>query len=279
MEKPGKPRTARSKALTQRTSAPVAKQVTRFISATEKIALATFETELGGRQSLVAKLAAAQLDADGQRFLGMMADPENDQLSLAELCVRANVALPTVMGYVKSALQAKSFLLAQLSIAEHNPEVARHVMLDAIPGKRTCPTCQGLGTFGESVGTSNEPPKCLECHGSGEINYLPELGIRKVALTLGGLLSAGGKGAPTVGVAIHNHNTQVASRSGASGALDKVMQLTDHLLYGTGRDRLSTMREDADAEFVEGEVSTLATPATEATEATEAETMDDSDAG
>lgn len=250
------------KALRRRTTAPIQRTEQRHIPDSEKVALATFEVEMGGRQALVTTLLQAALDPNGERFLRMLADPEHDVCSLAEVAVRAGVTLPKIMEWATAAIRAKSHLLAQRHIAEHSPMVAKAVMEDAIPGKRTCPTCQGLTTVVETKtkadgSETQEQKPCFECRGTGEITYHPELGVRKVALTLGGLLGSGaGKPSVVNNVAISNKNLNVANTAGASAAMDKMAQVTDALLYGVGRDRLATMRADADEEFVvEGETA------------------------
>lgn len=226
----------------------------RPVTSAEKIALATYEAELGGRPSLVQKLAHAQLDKNGYRLVQLLADPENDLLSLAEVCQRAAVSVGKVSEWVKAALTAKANLLATLHIAEHTPEVARSVMVDAQSGERTCLTCQGTGSF---PGPSGVQTSCGVCGGRGTTRYEPELGLRKVALALSGLLNPAGSGTK---VSITNNNLAVAGASSASAALDRMTELTDKLLYGSGRDRLAAADDDGDQEFSTSSTAESAPP-------------------
>lgn len=223
----------------------------RIIPDAEKVALATYEAELGGRLSMVAKLAHAQLDADGYRFLQMVADPEHDRLSLAEICQRANTPIRKVTEYVKAAVMAKATLLSTLHIAEHTPSVALGVMQDAISGERTCEVCRGTT---QVPGPDDKSMDCPACQGKGTTHYEPEVALRKMALSLGGLLGPTGNSKGSL-VSITNNNLAVGGVGAASATVDKLTELTDRLLYGTGRDRLSSADADGDEDFVEGDVT------------------------
>ena len=215
----------------------------RPLSDAEKASLATLEVEMGGRMKLVTALSQAALDKDGYRFLQLAADPMHDSCSLAEICQLANVSVVKVMAFVRAAVLARAHLISSLAIAEHLPDVTRHVMLDAIPGERECPRCQGLTTIDGKVTDDQphpDPVTCPDCRGRGARPYSPDLALRKTALTLGEML---GKGGP--GVVVNNNIKQtVGVFGGSTEAFDRLTVLTDTVLYGTGRDRVAA--QDAD---------------------------------
>ena len=237
----------------------------RQVTEAEKVSLATLETELGGRMKLVTSLSQAQLDKDGYRFLQIAADPANDSCSLAEICALANVQVAKVMAYVKAAVLARAHLVSSFTIAEHLPDVTRHVMLDAIPGERACPTCNGTSTVvpaatGEKP--NPEPIACTSCKGTGAVPYVPDLAIRKTALTLGEML--GKPAGPGVSVKVTNTNLN-AQFGSSTEAFDRMTAVTDGLLYGTGRDRVARREETDEAGEVVGAGEVIDATAEEAT--------------
>lgn len=225
----------------------------RQVSGAERVALATYEAELGGRSRLVEKLAHAQLDKAGGRFVQMLADPQHDALSLAEICALTATPIAKVTGWISASLMAKSTLLATMHIAAGLPDVAKGVMDDAIPGIKTCVVCNG--TTKVEGPEPDKPMDCPACQGRGVRYFEADNDVRKMALALGGLLAP--SGSAKGGVSIVNNNLALAAggAAGASAGLDRITELTDRLLYGVGRDRLAGADDAADAEFVEGEVA------------------------
>lgn len=191
-------------------------------------------------------------------MLHLAADPENDKLSLAEICSLGKVPIGKVMNLVKQAALTRAQLLSTLKVAEQLPDVAAAVMRDAIPGERPCQICQGIGTMMPEPTKENpnpSPVQCVACNGKGTQLYSPELGVRKVALQLGGLMERGDHSAK--GITMIQTNLNKASASGEQSHYDKLVAVADTLLYGTGRDRMPTSRLAEDADYLDASGGTF----------------------
>lgn len=215
----------------------------RAVTDAERVALATLEADLGGRAQLVTRLAQAALDKQGHLLVRLLADPAHRDDSLADLAVQARVPLPKVMTWVAAAIEARAQLVSHLHVFDKLPDVTRAVMEDALPGERQCWTCRGLGQVTPDPTDERPNPapgRCSACGGRGVTPYAPDINVRKTALTLGGLLKPGAGRAPFVDKQVNLH---VGGDS--EGALDKLMDLTDRLLYGSGRDRVAVVDVEA----------------------------------
>jgi len=232
---------------------------TRAVTSVEKVALAVIEAELGGRQQLISYLAQANLDDwRTARFFRMLCDPENDALSLAEICGKGGCSIRKVQEAVYEALRARSHLLSEIHIAAGLPSVARTTMEDALPGEKMCTKCNGVGKYtpepaigDDSADPNPEPMTCITCFGKGTVQYEPELGLRKLALGLGGL-GEKSSGAGTK-VQINNINKNALTGGTAAETFEKLTVLTDKLMYGDGRSRLRQAAGDEEA--VDGELA------------------------
>lgn len=224
----------------------------RAVTAADEAAFAALETEVGGRPALVAVLAAADLSAEESLIVGSLADPANDGISLAKVCLGGNVSLGRLMKIFQAAALAKGQAKAIARVAEKLPDVAAGVMEDAVKGARTCGRCQGIGTVeAKQADGTKGMEECSACFGRGMVPYLPPVDIRKMALQVGGLLDKG------TGNKIVIAQQQINTGAADTQQFDKLMGALDAALYGTGRDRLRTGTVvDVPAGGADGEEST-----------------------
>lgn len=217
--------------------------VQRAVTPAEEIAFATIETELGGRQKMVAVLASADLNADEGKILGLLADPGNDALSLAKVCIGGGLKVGRLLKLFQAAALAKGQTAAISRIAAKLPDVAASVMDDAVGGERVCDACHGFGQVKKP--TKDDPGQeveCPECRGRCVVQFHPEAAVREMALRVGGLLEKGG-GAK---VQILNQNAHMNVQQGSpadSASYDQLMTQLDRALYGAGHARSRTGAE------------------------------------
>lgn len=207
------------------------------------------ETELGGRPALAAILAGADLNADEAAVAGLLADPQNDGVSLAKVCLGAGLSMNRLLNLFQAAALAKGRTKAVQRIAEKLPDVAAGVMEDAIAGDKPCQRCKGFCFLPKP--TTEDPAateECPECRGKGTIFYQPDHHIREIALRIGGLLEKGG------------NKVLIAQQFGTSGGastenFDRLMSAMDGALYGEGRARARSQAapptDPVDGEVVE----------------------------
>lgn len=222
--------------------------VQRQVNAADEAAFAALELELGGRPALAAILAGADLNHDEAKVAGLLADPANDKVSLAKVCVGANLSMTRLMKLFQAAALAKGQTKAIVRIAAQLPDVAAGVMEDAIGGDKTCRVCNGFQFVPKP--TKDDPDataECGECRGKGTIYHQPDADIREIALRIGGLLDKGGSGAK---ILIANQNNGGGGGVADSASFDKLMAAIDGTLYGEGRARQRTSGA-VDGEVVE----------------------------
>lgn len=249
--RPSKP-TKRDKRMTRRPPQGAMTDVQRAVTPAEEAAFATIEAEMGGRQKLVGVLASAQLPADLEFALALIADPLHDHESLAKVCALAHVSQAKLMKVFQEAAKSRGQLLAITRIAQKLPDVAVAVMEDAIPGIRICPRCQGACVV---LKPTNDDPtataECPECKGLGDVIFRPDHEVQKTALKIGGLLDVGKGGGMNLNIL--QQNTQ--HNPGDTGNFDTLMAGLDDLIYGKGRARFIHPGDgDETAETINGEV-------------------------
>lgn len=208
---------------------PASKAATTLLVVKDALqAIDHLEKELGGRSGVRAALALAPLTRDVQYFLGLLGDPDNDRLSLLELCRQADLRPGVVLDLVRQGLTAGSGVLAQYYIAKRTPAVVQDVMEKAAPYEDTCPPCQGTGSYTPDPTPDRpnpSPEPCQACRGGGRLAFPADPDARKLALDLAGLLPKGG------GISITNQQVALASGGSAHG-LERFQEAMDAVLFG-----------------------------------------------
>lgn len=193
--------------------------------------LKQLEADFGGRQALVQALTFAKQTKDIRYLLGLIADPQNNSLSLAEVCQLGRVLPGELIGALASGSELRSQLLAKQHIAQQLPTVVKEVMHKAAEYEDDCTECLGTGTIvaEPSVAVPNPSPEpCATCQGGGKLRFPADKECRDLALEMGGLTSKGG------GVSV-NTNVQVAQIGGGSyEGYERMQEAMDQILFGAG---------------------------------------------
>lgn len=197
--------------------------------------LKRLEEDLGGRQRLVGFLALAPLTPDLAYILGMLGDPAHDQKSLAEICATGNILPGQLLAEIEKAALLRGRVISAQAISHRLPAVVADVMMKAAPYEGTCGECLGTGSHTPEPTQAipnPSPGPCETCNGTGKLIYQPKLEHQELALEMGRMLPKGG------GIMIQQNNTSSGGQGGGlgSGALEKLTQLTDKLLYDEAPD-------------------------------------------
>jgi hypothetical protein len=190
-----------------------------------------FESEVGGRAALIEHVSHAQLNEDQELLIGAIADPRNDQSSLARICYSYGIQFADLLTLFRSAGFAKAQLQAMRRVWERLPDVAGDVMERSVPHQILCSSCAGIGrvektkaTGGDGGGIQRVEERCDTCNGMGYITIQPRLETQKVALEIGGLLQPGG--GPGVQV-----NVTQQQAMGVAGRLSSFARESDEVLF------------------------------------------------
>lgn len=194
--------------------------------------LQTLEQDLGGRQALVGMLVLAPLTPDLRYVLGMLGDPQHAKQSLAQICAIGNILPGDLLQHLVSATQLKGKVRAAQVIAQGIAAVTQDVMRRGAPYEDTCNgACRGTGTVTPepTVAEPNpQPAPCETCLGTGKLTYQPSIEHQRLAIDIAQLLPKNG------GVQIYNQQNNLNPGAGAGGAIERLQELTDRILYGTG---------------------------------------------
>lgn len=179
-------------------------------------AINTFETQLGGRESLVEILSQADSTPDIQDLLAWLGNPDFAHESLATICRMANMTAGDVFSAYERALQLRARVLARIPIAEKLPGVVTKAMDNAVEHQIRCETCHGRGKVERKrkMGENEiyEVVDCYPCEGTGKITVEPDLAQQKLALELGEFCEK-------AGLTIQNQNLQDNSKTVNVGSL------------------------------------------------------------
>ena len=194
--------------------------------------LETLERDLGGRQTIVGFLALAPLTPDLAYILGLLGDPAHGRKSLAEICAYGNILPGQLLAEIEKAAHLRGRVLSAQVVSQRLPAVVADVMRKAAPYEGACGECLGTGSITpdptpEVPNPSHGP--CEVCKGTGKLCYEPQLRHQELALEMGRMLPK------SSGLQIIQNNTNTSGGSGGglgSGALERLTQLTDKLLYG-----------------------------------------------
>jgi hypothetical protein len=225
--------------------------------------LRAFESAIGGREVLVAALAHAPKSKDVEYVLGLIGDPTNRFLSLAELCATGGITVGELIEGFKAGELNRAQAEATRAIGQSLAGVVADTMKLAAPYEDDCYGCLGTGTRVPEP-TEEEPNPgpgpCSLCTGTGRLRFEGDLEHKKLALELGKLTSKGS------GVSLQVSQTNNHLHLGAAGgALEKLQEATDRILYGG--DTPSPVAQLEAGEVVEGEVEPGLPPATLDTDA------------
>lgn len=195
--------------------------------------LTTLEAALGGRQVLVGFLALAPLTPDLAFILGLLGDPAHERLTLAEICAKGNILPGQLLLEIEKAAHLRGRVISAQVVSHRLPAVVADVMRKAAPYEGACGECLGTGAITpdptpEVPNPTHHP--CDTCNGTGKLVYEPQLRHQELALEMGRMLPK------SSGLQIIQNNQNMSSGGGGgglgSGALEKLTQLTDKLLYG-----------------------------------------------
>lgn len=188
------------------------------------------EDRLGGRAGLVGMLVLAPLTPDLSFVLGMLGDPLNVRLSLAEICARGNILPGDLLKELGAAALLSGQIAAKQKIGEGIAKVAEDLMRKAVPYEAACGECQGTGTFTPEPTPqipNPSPGPCDVCRGTGKLIYQPSFETQKFVVEMAHLLPKSGG----IQIGVQQNNGQA---SGGGSLSDKLQLLSDDLLY---RDR------------------------------------------
>lgn len=220
-------------------SATALRRATRFDGALThheelQAVCARFEQAVGGRRRLAETLLAHATRDDQQYLVGLLVDPSADPTPLGAVLAQGKVSFAALVTAYRDAKLASATTAALDRVADALPDVAASVMTRALPQKRPCPLCEGIGTHVRepSVADPNPTPKdCVYCDGVGFVYRDTTVAEQKLALDIGRLTP---KAAPTVAISMQQ-TTQTAHLHNIS--YDAFTKATDRLLYGDPRDR------------------------------------------
>jgi hypothetical protein len=205
-------------------------------------ACSTFEETAGGREALVAHLAHARLSAKEELLVGAIADPRNDQHSLARICQLHGLQFSTLLGLFRDAGFARAQVEAMQKVWGMVPDLAVDVMTRALPHDLPCMECAGTGAKVEHVQEKDSEGKvslvahavqCSGCRGKTTVRHEPEREQQKLALQLAGLISAPGQAGAIVNVN-QRVGVGVAVQAGGGAGADvfaRFAEASDRVLY------------------------------------------------
>jgi len=221
-------------------------------------ALHEIERELGGRESMIAALSLMPLTESQAYAFGLLADPLNKKLSLAEIAARGNLTPRDLLQLFQDAQLFKAKLRAAKAVGERLGDVVEDVLRRAAPYEEPCDGCLGTGAITPDPTAADPNPApgpCPACRGVGRVRFDPELDRQKVALEVGGLLGKGGGGLGIQVNVMAGGNGARGAVTGA-GAFDALIRATDEILFGGVEVAVPSEEVDLGEEppVVEGEV-------------------------
>lgn len=219
------------------------------ISPATEASFRAFETMIGGRQTLVSKLALTVSSKAEEAIVGLLADPAHDKIPLGVLCRLGKIPLRKLMELYRDAALVMSQVQAIDKVAESLPAVAVDVMNRAQTHRVTCATCQGTTTIQPEPTKDDknpDPKTCPDCRGYGNHIAEPDHEVQKTALALGGFL----KKDSGTSITLQQNNQQLVM-AGSSAGFDEVIEKLDTVLFGAARDRVARRAQTVvDADLV-----------------------------
>lgn len=217
-------------------------------------ALASLEKALGGRSQILSTLVQADLTDDEQLICDLLADPQNDNRSLAKVCGIAHYSLSRLLDLFKKAKGAEAYIKSVNRVYEKLPDIAGDIAERSVPQKARCGDCRGIGLVKRVDVDDDGKPKfsedgkrvwieeqCWPCEGTGQITILPDLERQKLALQIGGLIKEKGPA-----VIVDQRNQLAFSRTNSD-----FRSATDALLFGRKTPEAQPEAQVVDAEVVQ----------------------------
>lgn len=190
-------------------------------------ALEQLEEAVGGREQIATSLQVSQqpLTVEEEILANLLADPANQNRSLASLCGQTGITIGRVLDMFAKAEAAQAYAKSLTKIYRKLPEVVGDVMDRALPKRDVCKPCKGLGSITVKKDGEEVQQDCLVCGTAGTVEREPDLERQKVALQLGGFLKDKG------GVNITNTTTTNTVNITPARTTPDFRSATDRLLY------------------------------------------------
>lgn len=182
-------------------------------SASAAKALGRFETAVGGRTQIAARIASNSLSLEQEAFVALLLDPGRAADSVVTLAIDAGITPEDVLKLYQKGAIAEANAIATAQIADSLPTVTREVLANAIETRQVC-VCLKAGIA---------HPKCRRCHGTGLWVKDANVEQQKMVWENAGLLKKSG------GINIQQ-NTAVGVVSGG-GFMDRFVRSTDATAY------------------------------------------------
>lgn len=177
-------------------------------------ALGKFESAVGGRQQMAARIATLDLSLEQEAFVALLLDPGRDGDSVVTLALDAGIAPEQILKLYQRGALAEANAIATSHLADMLPTVQRDVLSNAIETRQSCP-CQVKG----------KPNRfCKRCNGTGLWVRESDVERQKMVLEQAGLLKKSG------GISIQQ-NTAVAVQSSPTSFMDRFVKSTDATAY------------------------------------------------
>ncbi len=197
---------------------------------TPQESLELLEREVGGRSEVIQSLVTAPQSKDVKYLLGLLADPDNQRLSLAQVCVLAKVVPGTLLELMERGVKVRTRVIASHIVAQGTAAMVRDVMQKAAPYEDACTECGGAGSVTPDPTEAQRNPTpvpCKTCLGGGKLQYQADGECRKLGLEMAGLTAKGG------GIVINNSNQVLApTLLGGGMALEAFQEAMDRVLFG-----------------------------------------------
>jgi hypothetical protein len=212
-------------------------------------ALAQLEEAVGGRDQIAANLQISQdLTVEETILSNLLADPANQNKSLAELCGQTGITIGRVLEMFSKAEGAQAYAKSLSKIYRKLPDVVGDVMDRALPRQKLCIPCKGAGRITTRKEGETLEVECLACGGAGTTIEEAELERQKIALQLGGFL----KDKPGVLINSTTNNVSQTMNLQVLKSTPDFRTATDRLLYPHKEKALPAGA--VDAEIVEPDV-------------------------
>lgn len=195
------------------------------------------ESDLGGREQMVASLLTSPIPPEIEPLVALLADPAHEQVPLHQIAQLAGSSLPAFLHAYQTAVLMRARLTSLHHVAEGLPAVAEGSMTLATVRQDTCGRCKGIGTvnkrgrLAKGETEADRIVECPTCFGQGTTQITPKVDQQRLALELGGLVE--GRSA-AVAVNVTQNQAQFAVPGGDLVAMQRAVH---QILSGPARNR------------------------------------------